>query len=280
MSWPARAPSWRLAPLGPPPPGGRADRGPRGGEVRQPGPLGRVGLPPRGVVAGVEELGEALDALAGCEVLEGLERKRRPAGPAGRRAGQDEPANHARPGHGQLLGHHAPEGDPEHEGPVPAEGAEEPGGVGGVVGHRPGPGRDRALSLATLVVGGDLEGGTEGAVDPGDDPQVPARPRDDQEPGPGPVDLVVELDGGSPAGRPHRAAGHRRLPSPLARHGPPRIGRRELGCSHRTSPTGPPGPAADARDGSVGPRSRRPALGTFGHVEGTTPTLPAGTAQR
>ncbi len=104
------------------------------------------------------------DSFLGVQVDQLVQRVGGAARPAGRGAGQDEPAHPRRVPDGQLLGHHAAEGDAEHEAVVPADGVEQRGGVVGEVRHGVRPGRHAALPQAALVVGQDLEVLGQGAV--------------------------------------------------------------------------------------------------------------------
>ncbi len=60
----------------------------------------------------------------------------RPAGATRRGAGQHQPPHPLGVPDGELLGHHAPEGDAHDEAAVPAASRQEGGGIVAVVGHR------------------------------------------------------------------------------------------------------------------------------------------------
>jgi len=79
------------------------------------------------------------------------------AGAAARRAGQDQASDAPGVAQGELLGHHAAEGDPHHQSVIPGQDVEETGGIVGVVRHGIGAGRNGRLTETALVVGGDLE---------------------------------------------------------------------------------------------------------------------------
>ena len=141
-----------------------------------------IGPLPGFVPAGVEQLHAHVGPLLGAQVGQLVQRIRGAARTTGRGAGQDQPAHPLGVPDGHLLGHHAPEGDPQDEAVVPTDGVEECGGIVGEVGHGVGPGGHAALPQAALVVGQDLEGGGQGAVQPGLLAQVASGARDAQQP--------------------------------------------------------------------------------------------------
>ncbi len=165
----------------------------RGHHLDEGAVAGVLGQPLR-VEARVEQLHAAGGAFLLGQRLELVQRERRAAGTARRGAAEHEPLDAVGRGDRELLRDHAAEADAEDAARVPSEMVEERESVGGVVGHRVRPGRDRRLPEPPLVVRRNIEALRERLDQQRTRRERRPRTVEEQQPRPVPRTLVIDVD--------------------------------------------------------------------------------------
>ena len=105
------------------------------------------------------------------------------AGPPRRGAGQNQAPHPVGVPHHQVLRDHAPEGNPDDQGVVPAQGVHQSRRVVGIVGHGIGTVGLLRLAQTPLVIGHEVEGPGKGTVEHvRADPKVASGSGNEQQP--------------------------------------------------------------------------------------------------